>query len=132
MARTPETRSAGRRRARMVKPVKAMRPELKVLVSSGYTPDSDVARGLAPRVDGFLQKSFELPELKAAVAKALGGGWGAGGGSPETRAHGGRGGHRSSVGTSIAPNAAQGSQPASGPMRRRESGMSVRAIRTPR
>jgi len=52
--------------------LKAVRPGLKVLISSGYTPDSDAARGLAPRVDGFLQKPFELPELKAAVARALG------------------------------------------------------------
>ncbi len=52
--------------------LKAVRPELKFLVSSGYTPDSEAARGLAPRVDGFLQKPFELSELKAAVAKALG------------------------------------------------------------
>jgi CheY-like chemotaxis protein len=52
--------------------LKAVRPELKVLISSGYTPDSEAARGLAPRVDGFLQKPFELPELRAAVARALG------------------------------------------------------------
>ena len=52
--------------------LKAVRPELKFLVSSGYTPDSEAARGLAPRVDGFLQKPFELPELRAAVARALG------------------------------------------------------------
>jgi PAS domain S-box-containing protein len=54
--------------------LKAVRPDLKVIISSGYTPDSEAARGLAPRVDGFLQKPFELPELKAAVAKALRGG----------------------------------------------------------
>ncbi len=54
--------------------LKAVRPDLKVIISSGYTPDSEAARGLAPRVDGFLQKPFELPELKAAVAKALTGG----------------------------------------------------------
>ncbi len=52
--------------------LKAVRPELRVLISSGYTPDSDAARGLASRVDGFLQKPFELPELRAAVARALG------------------------------------------------------------
>ena len=54
--------------------LKAVRPELKFLVSSGYTPDSEAAQGMAPRVEGFLQKPFELPELKAAVAKALRGG----------------------------------------------------------
>ncbi|HEX9393299.1 MAG TPA: response regulator, partial [Gemmatimonadales bacterium] len=52
--------------------LKAVRPELKILISSGYTPDSEAARGLAARVDGFLQKPFELPELRAAVARALG------------------------------------------------------------
>jgi CheY-like chemotaxis protein len=51
--------------------LKAVRPDLKVIISSGYTPDSEAARGLATRVDGFLQKPFELPELRAAVAKAL-------------------------------------------------------------
>lgn len=54
--------------------LKAVRPDLKVIISSGYTPDSEAARGLASRVDGFLQKPFELPELRAAVAKALKGG----------------------------------------------------------
>lgn len=54
--------------------LKAVRPDLKVIISSGYTPDSEAARGLASRVDGFLQKPFELPELRAVVAKALRGG----------------------------------------------------------
>jgi two-component system cell cycle sensor histidine kinase/response regulator CckA len=52
--------------------LKAVRPELKFLVSSGYTPDDEAALGLVPQVEGFLQKPYELPELRAAVAKALG------------------------------------------------------------
>lgn len=52
--------------------LKAVRPELKFLISSGYTPDNEAALGLAPRVEGFLQKPYELPELRTAVARALG------------------------------------------------------------
>jgi len=51
--------------------LKAVRPEVKVLVSSGYSPDAEVVQGLAARADGFLPKPYEIPELKAAVTKAL-------------------------------------------------------------
>ena len=51
--------------------LKAVRPDVKVLVSSGYSPDAEVVQGLAARADGFLPKPYELPELKAAVNKAL-------------------------------------------------------------
>jgi PAS domain S-box-containing protein len=50
----------------------AVRPGLKVLISSGYTPDADAAQGLASRAAGFLPKPYEMSELKEAVAKALG------------------------------------------------------------
>jgi len=48
-----------------------VRPDLKVLVSSGYSPDAEAVQGLAARADGFLPKPYEIPELKAAVSKAL-------------------------------------------------------------
>jgi CheY-like chemotaxis protein len=51
--------------------LKAIRPEVRVLVSSGYSPDAEAARGLAERVEGFLPKPYELSQLKAAVARAL-------------------------------------------------------------
>src|SRR6266496_2042705 len=51
--------------------LKAVRPDVKVLVSSGYSPDAEAVQGLAARADGFLPKPYELPELKAAVGKAL-------------------------------------------------------------
>jgi len=51
--------------------LKALRPDLKVLVSSGYTPDADIARAVVARADGFLAKPYELSELRAAVARAL-------------------------------------------------------------
>ena len=53
--------------------LKAIRPEVRVLISSGYSPDAEAARGLAARVEGFLAKPYELSQLKAAVAQALGG-----------------------------------------------------------
>jgi CheY-like chemotaxis protein len=52
--------------------LKAVRPDLKVLVSSGYSPDAENARALAGRADGFLPKPYEISELKRAVAQALG------------------------------------------------------------
>lgn len=53
--------------------LKAVRPDVKVLVSSGYSPDHEVARGIGSRADGFLQKPFELDELRNSVARLLGG-----------------------------------------------------------
>lgn len=49
----------------------AVRPGLKVLVSSGYSPDTEAAQGLASRATGFLPKPYEMQELREAVAKAL-------------------------------------------------------------
>ena len=51
--------------------LKAVRPEVRVLISSGYSPDAEASRGLAERVDGFLPKPYELGQLKTAVADAL-------------------------------------------------------------
>jgi CheY-like chemotaxis protein len=54
--------------------LKAVQPDLRVLVSSGYSPDADQAKALASRADGFLPKPYELTELRGAVARALEGG----------------------------------------------------------
>jgi two-component system cell cycle sensor histidine kinase/response regulator CckA len=51
--------------------LKAVRPDVRVLISSGYSPDADAARGLADRVQGFLPKPYELGELRTAVSQAL-------------------------------------------------------------
>ncbi len=53
--------------------LKAVRPEVRVLISSGYSPDAEAARGLAERVEGFLPKPYELGQLRTAVSQALSG-----------------------------------------------------------
>ena len=53
--------------------LKAVRPDVRVLISSGYSPDADAARGLAERVEGFLPKPYELGQLRTAVTQALAG-----------------------------------------------------------
>ena len=53
--------------------LKAVRPDVRVLISSGYSPDADAARGLAERVEGFLPKPYELSQLRTAVTQALAG-----------------------------------------------------------
>ena len=52
--------------------LKATQPGVKVLVSSGYSPDHEVVRGIEHRADGFLQKPFEVAELRQSVARVLG------------------------------------------------------------
>ncbi len=54
--------------------LKAVRPEVKVLVSSGYSPDAVAAQGLATRVEGFLPKPYELAQLREMVSRLLAGG----------------------------------------------------------
>ena len=49
--------------------LKATQPGLKVLVSSGYSPDHEVVKGIENRADGFLQKPFEIADLRKAVGK---------------------------------------------------------------
>lgn len=49
--------------------LKATQPGLKVLVSSGYSPDHEVVKGIEHRADGFLQKPFEIADLRNAVGK---------------------------------------------------------------
>lgn len=51
--------------------LKAVRPAVRVLVSSGYSPDAEASKGLVERVEGFLPKPYELSQLRAAVAQAL-------------------------------------------------------------
>jgi CheY-like chemotaxis protein len=51
--------------------LKAVRPDVRVLISSGYSPDADAARGLMDRVEGFLPKPYELGQLRTAVTQAL-------------------------------------------------------------
>jgi two-component system, cell cycle sensor histidine kinase and response regulator CckA len=51
--------------------LKAVRPDVKVLISSGHSPDAEVARGLASRADGFLPKPYEIPQLRAVVTDLL-------------------------------------------------------------
>jgi PAS domain S-box-containing protein len=53
--------------------LKAVRPDVRVLISSGYSPDAEASRGLAERVEGFLPKPYELSQLRTAVAQALAG-----------------------------------------------------------
>lgn len=53
--------------------LRAIRPDLKVLVSSGYSPEADTVKDLVRRVEGFLPKPYEIAELRAAVTKALAG-----------------------------------------------------------
>ncbi len=50
----------------------AVQPELKVLVSLGYTPDGNTAAAWRRGWTGSYKNRFELAEPKAAVAKALG------------------------------------------------------------
>ncbi|HKV70910.1 MAG TPA: response regulator [Gemmatimonadales bacterium] len=49
--------------------LKATQPGIKVLVSSGYSPDHEVVKGIENRADGFLQKPFEIGDLRKAIAK---------------------------------------------------------------
>jgi len=49
--------------------LKATQPSVKVLVSSGYSPDHEVVKGIENRADGFLQKPFEIADLRKAIAK---------------------------------------------------------------
>jgi PAS domain S-box-containing protein len=53
--------------------LRALQPDLKVLVSSGYSPDADIVKDMVRRVEGFLPKPYEMSELRSAVAKALAG-----------------------------------------------------------
>ena len=49
----------------------AIQPDIKVLVSSGYSPEAETVKDLVRRVEGFLPKPYEIGELRAAVTRAL-------------------------------------------------------------
>ncbi|MBV8257268.1 MAG: PAS domain S-box protein [Actinobacteria bacterium] len=51
--------------------VRAFRPGLPVVFTSGYTSDMVVERGVLEDAEHYLQKPFGVPELTAAVAAAL-------------------------------------------------------------
>jgi DNA-binding NtrC family response regulator len=51
--------------------LRALRPDLKVLVSSGYSPEAETVRDMVRRVEGFLPKPYEIGELREAVNRAL-------------------------------------------------------------
>jgi PAS domain S-box-containing protein len=51
--------------------LRAIRPDLKVLVSSGYSPEAETVKDLVRRVEGFLPKPYEMSELRTAVTRAL-------------------------------------------------------------
>ena len=51
--------------------LRAVQPDIKVLVSSGYSPEADTVKDLVRRVEGFLPKPYEMSELRAAVTRAL-------------------------------------------------------------
>lgn len=51
----------------------AIQPDLPILVWSGYGPSGEVERMMNAGAQGFLQKPYEIPELRDAVAAALDG-----------------------------------------------------------
>ncbi|HEX9727722.1 MAG TPA: ATP-binding protein [Gemmatimonadales bacterium] len=55
----------------LVERMRDIRPDLRVLVSSGFGPSGEVERMLAAGAAGFLQKPYEITELRDAVARAL-------------------------------------------------------------
>lgn len=52
--------------------LRARRPDLKVLLTSGYALDEEARALLALGVDGFLPKPFGISQLSAAVASVVG------------------------------------------------------------
>lgn len=56
---------------RTLEALKSINPEIKVLISSGYSPDSANEKLLALGIDGFLQKPFTIAELLADVKRVL-------------------------------------------------------------
>jgi len=52
--------------------IKEINPEVKVLLSSGYSIDSEAKDILARGCDGFIQKPFTMKELSQSVREVLG------------------------------------------------------------
>ncbi len=55
----------------LLKQLLAGQPRLRVLLSSGYGPEGEAAAMLAEGAHGFLQKPYEIGELKAAIENVL-------------------------------------------------------------
>jgi DNA-binding NarL/FixJ family response regulator len=53
--------------------LKALKPDVKVLLSSGYSVDGQAAEILQRGCDGFIQKPFDLRTLSAKVRDILNG-----------------------------------------------------------
>jgi len=51
--------------------IKAIHPELKVLLSSGYSEEGEAASIMARGCDGFIQKPFKLDRLSMKVRQIL-------------------------------------------------------------
>jgi PAS domain S-box-containing protein len=56
----------------LLRQLREVHPDVRVLVSSGYGPEGEAAKLLIEGADGFLQKPYEIAELKAALEQALG------------------------------------------------------------
>jgi nitrogen-specific signal transduction histidine kinase/ActR/RegA family two-component response regulator len=52
--------------------IKEVNPEVKVLLSSGYSMDNKVSAIMAKGCDGFIQKPYKIKELASAVRKIVG------------------------------------------------------------
>jgi PAS domain S-box-containing protein len=52
--------------------IRALSPEARVIISSGYTENETVARFAGKGIAGFIQKPYTLATLQERVAKALG------------------------------------------------------------
>jgi CheY-like chemotaxis protein len=51
--------------------IKKIKPEIKVLLSSGYSIEGQAAEILERGCDGFIQKPFNLPTLSAKIREVL-------------------------------------------------------------
>ncbi len=56
-----------------LKEIMKIDPAVRVLVLSGYSPESDFVRQICPHIKGFLRKPWQAPELLNSVQAALGG-----------------------------------------------------------
>lgn len=56
----------------LLRDIMRLRPDTKVLLSSGYGPEGEAAVMLAAGAHGFLQKPYELAELRAAIERVMG------------------------------------------------------------
>ena len=52
--------------------IKEIDPDIKVLLSSGYSIDGEATEILQRGCDGFIQKPYKMKELSQAIRKVLG------------------------------------------------------------